>query len=52
MNGLSSSEILFYGGIALMGLAAVGAVASAVIFKATGKKLKDILEQEYGKCLR
>lgn len=49
MIGLSSSEIIFYGGIIVMAAACVLAVLSAVVFVFTGKRLKKCLEQEYGK---
>ncbi|MCI9143769.1 MAG: hypothetical protein HFH87_14345 [Lachnospiraceae bacterium] len=52
MNGLTPSEIMFYGGIAVMCLTAVAAVCCVILFKITGKKIRKILEQEYGKCHR
>ena len=52
MNGLSSSELLFYVGIALMCLTAAAAAGCVAIFHVTKKKIKKILEQEYGKCHR
>lgn len=52
MNGLPSSELLFYGGIAVMCLSAAAAAGCVIIFKITGKKIRKILEQEYGKCHR
>lgn len=47
--GLSGSELLFYGGIALMILAAVIAVLCFVIFHVTGSRIKKRLEKEYGR---
>lgn len=49
MLGLSSSEMLLYGGIAIMVGSAVLAMLCIAIFKMTGRKLKRKLEQEYGK---
>ncbi len=48
MLGLSGSEMLFYGGIAVMASAGILAVLSMIIFTLTGKKLRRKLEQEYG----
>ena len=45
------SEWLFYGGIGMMAAAAVMALISVLVFSVTGKKLKQKLEQEYGKPL-
>ena len=45
----TTSEILFYGGIALVSFAVFFALACIIIFKITGQKLKKTLEQEYGK---
>lgn len=50
--GLSVSELLFYGGLAVMAAAAAAMVICAVIFAVTGRKLKRRLEQEYGKPQR
>lgn len=49
MAGLSESEILFYGGIAIMLLAAAVAALSAVVFIFCGRRLKRKLEEEFGK---
>lgn len=46
--GLSDSELLLYGGIGAMAVAAVAALSCAIIFTYTGKKLKEILKKEYG----
>lgn len=43
------SEILFYGGIAVMALAAVCGIVSLIVFSVSGKRLKEILDREYGK---
>jgi len=40
--------LLFYGGIALMGGAAVAAVIAAVALTISGKRLTARLEKEYG----
>lgn len=49
MIGLSSSEIIFYGGITVMAATCVLAVICIIVFTLTGKRLKERLEQEYGK---
>ena len=51
MLGLTGSEMLFYGGIAVMILAAMLAGLCAVFFAVQGKRLGQRLEQEYGKPL-
>jgi hypothetical protein len=48
MFDFSGSELLFYGGIAIMILAAVLAVLCIVIFAFTGKNLRKKLNEEYG----
>lgn len=45
-------EVLFWGGIFMMGLSAGLSVICAVIFCLTGKGLKKKLEKEYGKLQR
>lgn len=52
MFGLSGSEALFYGGLAVMIITVTLAAVCAVIFTMTGRKLKRRLEQEYGKPQR
>lgn len=49
MGGLSGSELLLYGGLAGMGIAAVLALAAAAVFAVTGRRLAKKLEEEYGK---
>lgn len=49
MFDLSGSELLFYGGIAMMGISLVLIIIFAIAFGCTGRKLKEKLEQEYGK---
>ena len=49
MLNWSGSELLLYGGIAIMGLAVLFTAVSGIIFFLTGKKLKKKLEEEYGK---
>ena len=46
---LSDSELLFYGGIALMIAAVVLSILCVVVFRITGRRLHKKLEQEYGK---
>ena len=48
MFGLSGSECLLYGGAATMVVAMLAAVVSIVVFRITGKKLRQILDDEYG----
>lgn len=52
MSGLSVSEILLYGGLAVMAAAAAGAIVCAVVFVCTGRRIKEKLEQEYGRLGR
>ncbi len=52
MGVLSGSEMLFYGGLAAMACSVLGAAVSGAAFRSAGKRLKEILEREYGKCLR
>ena len=47
--GLSSSEMLLYGGIALMIVVFVLAILCGVVFRITGQRIRKNLEQEYGK---
>lgn len=49
MRYLSGSEMLFYGGLAVMAAVAVMAVLCMALFMFTGRKLRKKLEQEYGK---
>ncbi len=49
MKDLLLSEKILYGGIAVMALAVVLAVVFIIIFSITGRKIKNKLEQEYGK---
>ncbi len=48
MSGLSDSEILFYGGIAVMAVSVVLIIVCAVFFSFRWKRLKKRLEHEYG----
>lgn len=48
MFGLSGSELLFYGGLAIMVIAVLLAMVCAVLFRLSGRRLKKKLEQEYG----
>ena len=45
---VSGSELLFYGGLAAMGLSAVLAAAGAGVFMYTGRRLRARLKEEYG----
>lgn len=49
MFGLSGSELLFLGGIAVMALAVLSGFISVVVFRFTGRNLREKLEREYGK---
>lgn len=49
MEELSRSELLFYGGIALMVAAAALAILALIVFRISGCRLRKKLEQEYGK---
>lgn len=49
MSGLSGSELLFYGGIAVMLLAVMAGVLAAVVFTLSGRRLRRKLEEEFGK---
>lgn len=46
---MTATELFFYGGIALMGAAALLALGAIVVFCLTGRRLRARLEQEYGK---
>lgn len=47
--GLSGSQWLFYGGLALMAAALILGLACLAVFIFTGRRLKKRLEEEYGK---
>lgn len=49
MFGLSGSEWLFYGGLAIMAAAVLLTILCIIVFAVTGRKLKMKLEKEYGK---
>ncbi len=46
---MQNSELLFYGGILVMGIAVIIMLISLVIFHITGRRIKKRLEEEYGK---
>lgn len=46
---LTTSEWLFYGGLAVMAIAFMMALLCITVFFFTGRELKKKLEQEYGK---
>lgn len=52
MTGMTGSEMLLYGGIAVMAAAVVAAIVCVVVFRCTGRKLRSTLEQKYGKLKR
>lgn len=47
--GLSGSQWLFYGGLALMAAAVILGLACLAVLLFTGRRLKKKLEDEYGK---
>ena len=49
ISNFSGSELLFYGGIALMAAAVAAGVVAFTILHISGKKLNVRLEAEYGK---
>ena len=49
MSDLSGSELLLYGGLAVMAVSVVAAVVCLLVFTSTGRKLKKKMEREYGK---
>ncbi len=49
MLQLSTSQLLFYGGIAGIAVSVIAMAVSAAVFKATGRKIRKDLEKEYGK---
>ena len=42
------SEVLLYGGVVLMVLSAAGSLSAIIIFRITGKHIREELEAEYG----
>lgn len=46
--GLSVSEWLLYGGLAVMAAAVTASIVCVFVFRAAGKKIKRVLEREYG----
>lgn len=46
---LSVSECLLYGGITAMAVAIIASFVCMAVFRSTGKKIRDLMEQEYGK---
>ncbi len=49
MPDLSGSALLFWGGIGIMAGAVLLTILCVIVFVLSGRKLKKILEQEYGK---
>lgn len=45
---LPESEVLFYGGIAVMSVAVVLALLCIIVFTLSGRRIRRKLEQEYG----
>ena len=52
MLGLSRSALLFWGGIGTMAGAVLLTILCVIVFVLSGRKLKKVLEQEYGKPYR
>lgn len=44
---MTMGEMMFYGGILLFVLAAVGLIAANIVLSVKGKKLKDLLHSKY-----
>lgn len=49
MLGLSECEMLFYGGIIIVATAVLLGGMCTILFILTGRKIKQKLEQDYGK---
>lgn len=49
MAALSANELLFYGGIAVMVLSAVGGAGAIAVFAVSGRRLRKRLEEEFGR---
>ena len=49
MAGLSGNELLFYGGIVVLALAAAGGAGAIALFAVSGRRLRKRLEEEYGR---
>lgn len=49
MFHLSDGQLLLYGGAGLIVAAAVAAIVCIVTFAMTGKKIRKMLEHDYGK---
>lgn len=45
----TGSELLFYGGLAVMGASALTALVMLIGFKVSGKRLRKRLDAEYGR---
>lgn len=52
METLLSGEVLFYGGLVIMGGAVLGGIIAAILITLTGKKLKGELDAEFGENRR
>lgn len=52
MFHLTQGEMFLYGGIAALAIAFVSTVVCIIIFRITGKKIRQKLEQDYGKKYR
>ena len=48
MNGWTSSDLLFYGGLCLMAAALLIGAAAGLLLHHSGKQLRDRLDEEYG----
>lgn len=49
MTGVSVGEWLLFGGIGVMAVAAAAGAGCMILFRITGRRLREKLEQEYGK---
>lgn len=48
---MSESEMLFYGGIAIIAVTALLSLLCVEVFTFTGKKIREKIEREYGKII-
>ena len=49
MERMSASEMLLYGGLGIMAAAVAAAIVCIVVFRHTGRKIREQLVQKYGK---
>lgn len=49
---MTQYNLLFYVGIAVMGASVIGGLAALVVRRQAGKRLRDLLNKEYGRKRR